>query len=58
MQKEIRTHFLKVSGKMETPDELELGSDVDVTATVYAVTDQDNQDGTVDRVFSAKLSNL
>ena len=54
---DINTKYLKVNGKIEVDRELNLQDDVQVTASVFAIEDQDNQDGTVNRVYKAKITN-
>ena len=49
----INSHYLKLSGKVEVPDSLELGHAYKVTVDgeVDSVTDHNNHDGSFDRSY-------
>jgi hypothetical protein len=54
---EINTHYLVVNGKLESQP-LTMGQDLNVIVTVYSIEDRDLQNGTVDRIYKAKISDI
>lgn len=62
MDKPISERFVKLSSRLPFPDDLELGQDVDIviyghmmTGTVLKTEDLDQQDGTINRVYTIKF---
>ena len=53
---QVNEHILKVSGKIDIPEGLELGSDhvISLTGQIVKVEDLDNQDGTCNKVYVFK----
>jgi len=52
---EINNRFIQVRGKIESPGELTMGDDLNVTVTVTSIERVNNDDGTIDEVYKAKL---
>lgn len=51
---EINSHILRVSGKAELPEAVEIGHNyhLSVSGSVVSVTESDNEDGTVNRTYT------
>lgn len=61
MEQTINELFIKLSSKVPYPKEIKLGEDIDVMIENYNYTfncvstqDKDNQDNTVDRIYTLK----
>lgn len=52
---EINQRFLHIRGKIQIDDDLNMQQDVPVIVTVTDIVLKDNNDGTCDRIFKAKL---
>jgi len=46
-----------VRGKLEIDSDYDFGKDLQVTVTVTDITDIDQQDGTINRIYKARLLN-
>lgn len=51
--RKVNSHFLKLSGKVELPKELNIGENYSLAihGSITSTTDHDNQNGTIDRSF-------
>lgn len=52
---ELGTKFIQVRGKVEVLGEYKHGDELMVTVCITDIQDTDNQDGTVDRTYKAKM---
>lgn len=52
----ISSHFLRLTGKAELPREIEMGNNyhVSLSGAVKSITNHDNEDGTVARMYTFK----
>lgn len=57
MEREVNKRFIQLYGKLEIGKDYELGQDLNPTVTITHSYDKDNQDGTVDRTYKARLFN-
>lgn len=57
---EVNSHILKLTGKAELEHGMTLGDDYTITLNGQIVKqeDKDNQDGTVDRIYTFKVIDL
>lgn len=53
---EINSHYIKLSGKAEIPQSIEMGSNyhVSLSGNITKVTEHDNEDGTFNREYNFK----
>lgn len=52
---EINRRFLQVRGKLEIDSDYDFGKDLQVLVTITDIQDKDNDDGTIDRFYKARL---
>ena len=52
---ETNTRYIQIRGKIETDKSFDYGQDINVTVTVTDILNTDNQDGTKDITYKAKL---
>lgn len=52
---DINEKFIQIRGKIATDKKHALGDDIAVMVTVTSVEQKDNDDGTVDLIYKAKL---
>lgn len=53
---EIKSHILKISGKSESPKPLDIGNNyhIALAGAITTVTDSDNDDGSLTRIYTFK----
>jgi hypothetical protein len=54
---EINTKYIQIRGKIETDQEFEIGDDIPVIVCITAQEIQDQDDGTFNIIYKAKLFN-
>ena len=52
---EVDKKFLQVRGKLEIDKKYKLGDDINTIVTVTDIQNKDNQDGTIDQIYKARL---
>ena len=55
---EINTRYIQVRGKVEVGEEYNLGEDLKITVSITDIQDSDNQDGTIDRTYKARMLDI
>jgi len=52
---EINRKFIQIRGKLEVDKSYDYGQDINITVTVTDIQNTDNQDGTIDQIYKARL---
>ena len=55
---EINTRYIQVRGKVEVGEEYKLGDDLKIIVSITDIQDSDNQDGTIDRTYKARMLDI
>jgi len=57
--KDVNSNILRIVGSAEIPEGLEFGNDYKILldCSITSIRDKDNEDGTIDRTFAARLLN-
>lgn len=51
----VGTKYIQVRGRLEAEKEYKMGDELMVTVSITDIQDSDNHDGTVDRIYKAKM---